>query len=240
VRVRRWRYAGFGALLALGAPAGLLLLRLAGVQGEAALYGYVTLSTLAAFALFGFALGRQADRLDEASRTDPLTGLGNRRLLHERLGLECARSGRYAEPLSLLLMDLDGLKQVNDLRGHRAGDALLRRIADIVAAELRQVDLAARWGGDEFAVLAPRCDAAEAMALAERIRSEVESCLASATVSIGVVSTGGAPCDAEVLLRAADMALYAAKRAGRNRVFAGGDVGEATASPPPPLGSRTP
>lgn len=216
--VRRWRYAALGALLALGAPAGLALLRLAGPRGEAPLFAYVAVSTFVAFTLFGYALGCQADRLDEASLTDPLTALGNRRRLHERLDLECARSARYAESLSLLLVDLDGLKQVNDVDGHRAGDALLRRVADIVAAELRQVDLAARWGGDEFAVLAPRCDASEALALAERIRCEVQRRLLPATVSIGVASTGGASLDPEALLRAADVALYDAKRAGRNRV----------------------
>ena len=229
---RRWRFAGLGALLALGAPGGLLLLRAASAGDASAafvlgelrtdpqLYAYLASSTLLAFALFGFVLCLQADRLDEAGLTDPLTGLGNRRRFQERLAHECARAARYAEPLSLLLVDLDGLKQINDTSGHRAGDAMLRRVADVIQDGLRQVDLGARWGGDEFAVLAPRTATEEALALAERIRADVERLTSGATVSIGVTSGSEPPFDPEALLRAADVALYGAKQAGRNRVVA--------------------
>lgn len=214
---RRWRYAGMGALLSLGAPAGLWLLAGLGLRSEAVVFAYVSLSTLAAFALFGFAIGRQADRLDAVGLTDPLTGLGNRRRFQERLALECARAARYGESMALLLADLDGLKQVNDRDGHRAGDALLRQVGAVIATGLRQVDLGARWGGDEFAVLAPRADVDEALALAERIRSDVAT-LTNSTISIGVAATGGEALDPEALLRAADVALYSAKRGGRNRI----------------------
>jgi diguanylate cyclase len=214
---RRWRYAALGALLALGAPAGLGLLAALGLHSEAVVFAYVSVSTLAAFSAFGYALGRQAERLDQAGLTDPLTGLGNRRRFQERLALECARAARYGESLALLLADLDGLKDVNDREGHRAGDALLREVASVILADLRQVDLGARWGGDEFGVLAPRTEAREALALAERIRAEVQRQTA-ATVSIGVAATGGQAFDPEALLRAADIGLYAAKQAGRNRI----------------------
>jgi len=233
---RRWRFAGLGALLGLGSPAGLLALRalmardasVAFLRGQLhadpLLFAYLTLGTVIVLALFGHALGRQADRLDVVALTDPLTGLGNRRRFQERLALECARAARYGESLALLLADLDGLKQVNDREGHRAGDALLRQVADVIASGLRQVDLGARWGGDEFAVLAPRAEASEAIALAERIRADVEQ-RTPASVSIGVAATGGAALDPEALLRAADIGLYAAKQAGRNRVCVAPDVG---------------
>lgn len=226
---RRWRFAGIGALLGLGSPAGLLGLRAlisrdaslefvsAQLGADPWLYAYLATGSVLALGTFGFALGSQVDRLDQAALTDPLTGLGNRRRFQERLALECARAARYGDPLSLLLVDVDLLKQVNDRGGHAAGDTVLRQVAAVIATDLRRVDLGARWGGDEFAVLAPRADASEALALAERIRQEVER-TAGSSVSIGVTSSlRGAP-DAEALLRAADVALYSAKQAGRNRV----------------------
>jgi len=220
-----------GSLLAAGAPLGLLIVRLwvtgglelAGVRREVAgdmpTYIYVTLSTLVAFSLFGYALGRQADALVELSRTDALTGLRNPRAFEERLSDEVARAARYREPLSLLVLDLDGLKGINDSRGHHAGDLALRSLADALRLGARQTDFAARVGGDEFVLLAPRTDAPAAAALGERIRTLVAAQgVDGLTVSVGVATMGVGSTTGGFLREVADIALYEAKRRGRNRV----------------------
>ena len=235
---RRFAYAWAGGLLAAGAPIGLLGARFArrragsrplgGALREAVAdppdYMYVASSTAVAFALFGYILGRQADRLAELSRTDPLTGLSNARGLFDRMDAELARSRRYRQPLALLLVDLDGLKGINDRYGHRAGDEAIRSLADVIRSELRDSDVGARWGGDEFAVLAPSTSKEAAVALAERIRALVpdKSPHSPVSGSVGVATidptTGGEVVDSATLMRAADAALYEAKRSGRNRV----------------------
>jgi diguanylate cyclase (GGDEF)-like protein len=221
-----------GALLALGAPLGLLVLRsissgraslgdlAAEVRSDPLAYAYVTLSTLVVFTLFGRALGAQADRLYELSASDPLTLLRNRRAFEARLREEFARSVRHGTPLSLLLVDLDGLKALNDAAGHRAGDEALMGVAAALRGGSRQTDVAARWGGDEFALLAPETGAEEASHLAERVRELAGASGHGVSVSVGVSvlvdpAQGG---DAEAMVRAADAALYEAKRTGRNRV----------------------
>jgi diguanylate cyclase (GGDEF)-like protein len=189
------------------------------LAAEGATYAYVAISTLVAFTLFGMFLGRQADRLVDLSNTDPLTGLRNARLFQARLEHEFARHQRYREPLSVLLVDLDGLKQINDRQGHAGGDVALRRVADAIRRGSRATDLAARWGGDEFALLAPHTDVAAATQLAERIRAavleggETED---GASVSIGVATLDRASSITRpfALVAAADQALYDAKRLG--------------------------
>jgi diguanylate cyclase (GGDEF)-like protein len=239
---RRARYSAAGALLALGAPAGLLLL--AAIQaGEASplwllrelaartgTYVYVTTGTLLAFALFGYVLGREGDALHALARTDPLTGLLNRRALTDRLHEEIARAERYGTPLSILLLDLDGLKRVNDRGGHRAGDAALQVLAQALREGCRSADVGARWGGDEFMVLAPETREADALDLADRIRGSVaEGRPSGATVSIGVATwvpsdpaprADGEGGRVETLVSDADAALYEAKKRGGNRVVA--------------------
>jgi len=237
---RRLRYALIGALLAVGAPGGLLTFRVltaprapgpgalvAELMREPPLYLYLSLSTLVVFALFGYSLGRQADRLALLSNSDPLTGLLNARALSERLASECARAGRYHQPLSLLLVDVDGLKELNDRLGHTAGDAALTAAAQAVRTCSRAADVASRWGGDEFAVVAPNTDARAAARMADRIRmlaahAPPQAPGAAVTVSVGVAtwSPSSGHCGPERLKRAADAALYAAKRAGRNCVRA--------------------
>jgi two-component system cell cycle response regulator len=234
---RAWMHAVAGATLALGAPLGLLVLRAlqAGrlspswlrreISADPWTYGYITVSTLVVFALFGWALGRQAARLYDLSSSDPLTRLNNRRALHERLDEEFARSLRYGSPLSVLLLDLDGLKQLNDRHGHRRGDEALERVADAIRTGSRAADVAARWGGDEFAILAPNTGRVEAVRLAERVRAlaaEGNPPSEAVTVSAGVATFDltrrlATPND---LIRAADAGLYEAKRNGRNRVVA--------------------
>lgn len=228
---RRHLYAAIGAALSLGAPLGLLALRAAQAQklssawlrnelaADRTTYGYVCLSTLVAFSLFGFMVGRQADRLVELSTTDALTGLHNRRALFDRLRHELARAARYEEPLSLVLIDVDGLKALNDREGHRAGDAALGLVASAVRSGSRASDLAARWGGDEFALLAPSTGAEAAAQLAERVRALVAAG-GGVTISAGIATLepDSRPSEPEALVRAADAALYEAKRGGRNRV----------------------
>jgi len=231
--------------LSLGAPAGLLAVRALGagelsteqlvgeLAGDRVTYGYVCVSTFVAFTLFGFVLGRQADRLIELSSEDPLTGLHNRRALSERLRLELDRAARYQEPMSFLLIDVDGLKALNDRAGHSAGDAALCGVAVAIRVGSRASDLSARWGGDEFALLAPNTGRDAALALAERIRKLVAEGPASAgdarvTISAGcsTVESGSPAIDVERLVRLADTALYEAKRSGRDRVVASGSPRE--------------
>ncbi len=250
---RRRAYAALGAALSLGAPLGLLAVRAlqagelsaAWIRSELAAgratYGYVCFSTLAAFALFGYLLGKQADRLIELSMRDSLTGLHNRRALFEQLGLELTRAARYQQPLSLLLIDVDGLKALNDRDGHRAGDSALGLVAAAVRAGSRASDLPARWGGDEFALVAPNTGPEAAAALAERVRALVAARQAldpsvGVTISIGfsTVEPGAPAPDMDALVRRADAALYEAKRAGRNRVVSSPWPGEADPGRPFP------
>ena len=241
---RSVRYACAGGMFAAGAPLGLLAVRhlqdrhLGGVptlrtvsremSSDVAGYLYVSVSTAVAFAFFGYLLGRQADRLTRLSETDPLTGLYNARGLLTRLDAELSRCRRYHNPVALLLVDLDGLKQINDRYGHHAGDSALVRLADVIRSELRETDVAGRWGGDEFAVLAPNTSQASALALAERIRVRVPEAgrRSHVTASLGVAATEpettAAYPDSATLMQLADAALYQAKRAGRNTVAAAG------------------
>jgi diguanylate cyclase (GGDEF)-like protein len=233
---RSLRYAAAGAILSLGAPIGLLLLReLIAPQplseeliSERVAYLYVFVATAIVLALFGFIIGRQTDRLAALSQTDALTGLANRRALSSLLEKELRRSLRYGTPASLLLIDVDGLKQVNDNQGHSAGDHVLRSVADAIAEGLRDTDVGARWGGDEFAIVAPNTTTEAALRSAERLVVRVAKAGShdprrTTTVSVGIATFDPAhtqDCDLERLLRAADEALYRAKGSGRNQVQA--------------------
>jgi diguanylate cyclase (GGDEF)-like protein len=233
---RRFAFALTAGVLSTGGPTGLLGMRLARNHGrslrethgetdaERAAYFYVGGATAIVFATFGYLLGRQADKLALLSETDSLTGLLNARGFAARLRHEIKRSRRYQEPLALLFIDLDGLKQVNDRHGHRAGSDAIRQVGTIIRAELRDSDVGARWGGDEFTVVVPNTSSTAAESLANRIRSRVEAHADPwpMTVSIGVASFSAngedAPAESARLLRAADAAMYAAKRRGKNTV----------------------
>lgn len=237
---RRTAYALLGAALAVGAPAGLLLVRFVSsggnafswvereITGEFLTYAYVALSTMIVFALFGWVLGRQADRLIELSTTDELTGLLNARGFYQRLHQELARAHRSRQPLSLVIIDLDGLKRINDRHGHDVGDRALRAVAETMRDTFRVMDIGARIGGDEFTVLAPNTAGGAAITLAERIRTRTaepqsELALLAATVSLGVATFDSGQdigADAGALMKAADEALYSAKRGGGNCVNA--------------------
>jgi diguanylate cyclase (GGDEF)-like protein len=198
------------------------------IASQALTYAYVAVSTTVVFGLFGWLLGRQADRLIEVSTTDALTGLLNTRGFRQRLQQELPRARRSRQPLSLVLIDLDGLKRINDQHGHEVGDRTLRSVAETIRDTLRITDLGARVGGDEFTVLAPNTPERAAVTLAERIRTRAadsRSQLArlAATISLGVVTFDpgqDAGADEKALMRAADEALYDSKRGGGNRVNA--------------------
>jgi two-component system, cell cycle response regulator len=174
-------------------------------------------------------------RLLRAGITDFLTGWHNRRYLQQRLKEELARAQRHAGTMSCLMIDIDRFKSINDGYGHLAGDAALREIAHRVEAQIRSMDTAARFGGDELAILLPDATAAEAARLAERIREVVAAVPfvltpqieRSLTVSVGVASIAPGRHETDLkavadrLLADADAALYRAKALGRNRVQVG-------------------
>ena len=157
---------------------------------------------------------------------DALTGAFNRRHLHDRLSSEAAYARRHGTPLSLILLDIDHFKQINDAYGHAVGDAALQQLAQSLLALTRKEDVLARYGGEEFALVARGIHREEVLALAERVRRSVEQQRLTTeqgtltfTVSVGVAhSETGADADSHTLFGAADRALYAAKDAGRNSV----------------------
>jgi diguanylate cyclase (GGDEF)-like protein len=164
--------------------------------------------------------------LRELSTHDSLTGLLNYRELHRQLADEAERSQRYGHPFSLVMLDIDHFKAVNDTYGHLAGDKALRAFAALIRQEVRPTDVVARYGGEEFVLVLPETAGPGAMTLAERLRVRVAGhAIAvaadhtiSMTVSIGVASYPDGANAVQKLLSAADQALYAAKSAGRNRV----------------------
>lgn len=169
----------------------------------------------------------RAGELERLAFNDPLTGLLNRYRLTELATAEISRCRRHGRCLSLLMLDLDRFKLVNDRLGHAAGDAALRQVALTCAATLRKGDLLGRWGGEEFVVLLPETDAAGARHLAERLRAAVgaqpvrqDNVTIPITVSIGVAEMTPEDEELSSLLARADDALYAAKEAGRNLVQA--------------------
>ncbi len=157
---------------------------------------------------------------------DPLTGLWNHSAILDVLGRELSRARRAAGSVGVLLADLDLFKSINDAHGHLVGDEVLREIARRMVASMRVYDSVGRYGGEEFLVIAPGCDASNARASGERLRAAIEVRPVSTsegpiqiTLSLGAVSSSAwREDDADALLRAADAALYRAKNAGRNRV----------------------
>jgi diguanylate cyclase (GGDEF)-like protein len=200
-----------------------------GSRQEAALTGsaqreLAMLALQAAEALVRTRLFEQAERF---ATTDGLTGLLNRRSFNAQLQARLREAQRYKKPLSLLLLDIDHFKKVNDAHGHPAGDAVLRSVAQLAQRQARETDLVARYGGEEMALVLPETDLAGAQAIAERIRRTVsgarhqtEQGALQVTLSIGVATWTAGGQAPEELLEAADKALYRAKQGGRNRVEA--------------------
>jgi diguanylate cyclase (GGDEF)-like protein/PAS domain S-box-containing protein len=164
-------------------------------------------------------------QLQRLASTDPLTGLLNRRVFLEHLSQDIARLDRFTcPPIALLMLDLDYFKHINDTYGHATGDAVLREFADIMRSSSRTIDITARLGGEEFAILLPGAGRNEALIVAERLREQTmatiidhEKGAVRFTVSIGATALLAHDYDSESVLHRADIALYAAKDAGRNQ-----------------------
>ncbi len=229
---------------------------------HALLYAYMTAGTGLAFAIAGYLLGRAFDtvvrerheaqaqasimeglnlQLEAISVTDDLTGLYNRRYFFERLEEYLRAARRHRLPLSLMMLDLDHFKRINDTFGHPTGDRVLKALAEVIRSGLRASDIPARYGGEEFLILLPYTGEAEATRLAERLRRTISghpfSIPESArpvTISIGVAEFDvDHPVDGEALVARADAALYRAKRDGRNRVAVAGPAPPGDPAPSP-------
>jgi diguanylate cyclase (GGDEF)-like protein len=170
------------------------------------------------------------ETVQKQALTDELTGLYNVRQFHSRLDNEIDRAQRFATPLSLVMLDIDKFKSVNDTYGHQQGDRVLVEVARVLRRLSRDVDLPARYGGEEMAVVLPQTDLGGAEQQAERMRSAIEGMqiarldgggLLQITASFGVASFPGEGPDKTTLIAAADAALYRAKHGGRNRVERG-------------------
>ncbi|MGB0682217.1 MAG: transporter substrate-binding domain-containing diguanylate cyclase [Magnetovibrionaceae bacterium] len=166
-------------------------------------------------------LSTQNEALERLSATDPLTGANNRLKIDEMLAYEIDQSNRYDHACSVILLDIDHFKRINDTYGHQAGDAVLKALCDVLSAHVRKTDTFGRWGGEEFIVICPQVATEGAVQLAENLRALVETVSVEEglriTASFGVATyrTGDKAND---LIKRADEALYAAKTAGRNRV----------------------
>ncbi|MCG3173417.1 MAG: hypothetical protein GMKNLPBB_01614 [Myxococcota bacterium] len=224
-------------LLAQGSWVGLLVLRAIleerwpsweFIRGQfaydATTYVYMVVGSTTIFTAWAYLLGRQQENLTQVAITDSLTGLYNRRHLVDRMAHELSRSARYNSPITLLLIDVDNLKKINDEGGHQAGDEAIRMVSSSIRKACRATDLAARLGGDEFAVLAPSTRAAEARVIATRLLAILQD-LRDDGEKAPTVSVGIAECDSRTpvgvhdLMAAADSALYQAKSQGRNRAM---------------------
>ena len=221
--------AGFALLyLAVGASASWGMLAEEG-WSELLVFTPVGHATLIAVV---WVLARNTERLATARATaelmelqvsiDPLTGVANRRRLDDELDRLVAQARRYGQPFSVVLLDLDCFKDINDNHGHEVGDQVLVETVDRLQAVIRSADLLGRWGGEEFLLLAAHTDHQAACALAERCRSAIASSPmpqagVTVTASLGVASLGPDD-DVRALLRRADLAMYTAKSDGRDRV----------------------
>jgi diguanylate cyclase len=182
---------------------------------------FVTLIATSAFAYaFAYLTRGQRDQLLTLARKDPLTGVGNRRALDEKLAEVCAAQARANVPASLILLDIDNFKEYNDQFGHAAGDQILIQLTEIIDLRIRLTDSLYRIGGEEFLVVLEGQDKEKARRLAEQLRTLVEANelapAGSVTISLGVAELGLGEAPAQWLKRA-DVALYESKRAGRNK-----------------------
>jgi diguanylate cyclase (GGDEF)-like protein len=227
----------------LGSAAGLATVALSAaawftvmlLQGPAAEPWVILTNTVSRFSLFLVvaalvaSVRRLMQRLAELSRLDALTGLANRREFHARCEHDLAVASRSGSPTSLVFIDLDHFKDVNDRLGHAAGDEVLRMVASALSAAARRSDLAARLGGDEFALLLLGSDAQAARRIADKARAALHAAFSArelpVTLSVGIACSpeSGARCDE--LLAAADRAMYAAKAAGKDAVVVSDDLG---------------
>jgi diguanylate cyclase (GGDEF)-like protein len=184
-----------------------------------------TLELLASHAVIALENSTLFSEVQELAITDSLTKVNNRRRFFDLAEQEFERSRRYNRPLSLIMLDIDHFKRVNDTYGHAAGDTVLERLAQLCQKSLREVDVFARYGGEEFVILLPETTSIEAQLTAERIRQlvartpiEITGDSLTITISFGIVELDKDCKNVEELLDRSDQAMYASKRNGRNRV----------------------
>ena len=238
LRSSAWSYALAGVVLGVGAPVGAFLIRVleglpdisAELSEHGFFYAYELVGSCVVYGVAGWLVGRRADRYRsgrdlyrDLAEHDALTRLANARAFMERQRRAVEHAARFHEPLSLLLLDVDRLKEINDTLGHAAGQDALIAVARVLQACKRENDMAARWGGDEFAVLMEGADEAaakqQANRILERLRAEPQLLAGRrrpVSVTIGV-ATGRAG-STDTLFQRADLALYAGKSAGRGCV----------------------
>ena len=192
-----------------------------------------TLASIADYAAIALENARNFQRLQELTIVDDHTGLFNSRHLQRQLESELVRARRFGHPVSVVFMDLDHFKSVNDTHGHQRGSALLREAGQLLVQQLRTVDIPVRYGGDEFVVLLPETDRVQATVCAWRLREAIanhvflvsEGVAVRITASFGVAAFPEDASSGDDLVRKADLAMYRAKEAGRDRVSAGTAAG---------------
>ncbi len=233
LRLRRFKWPLLGICLSFVGPLGewILLSTFADDAQDSIFlsYIYAEITALVAFALFGYLLGGFADKLEHLAMRDRLTGLYNRHFLMDRLSEMFHLQQRYHEHFSLIMLDLDHFKQVNDNYGHLIGDQTIKAVSNAIAAQLRDTDIPCRYGGEEFLVLCPHTNLEETFQLAERIRLSVFELgknqlgfSGPQAISAGVYEVqDNQHLPLAQVLTLLDEALYAAKNAGRNRVVRG-------------------
>lgn len=184
------------------------------------------LEMLAAHAAIAIDNAHLFSQVQHLAITDSLTGVFNRRYFFDSAQREFSRALRYGHPLSLLMLDLDNYKKINDLHGHLFGDIALQKISQIIQINIRETDILGRYGGDEFSILLPETSTDQALEIADRLRLviaeadfEIENKMIKTTISIGVSSTNKQVSDFSQLLLSADLALYDAKNEGRNTIY---------------------
>jgi diguanylate cyclase (GGDEF)-like protein len=211
---------GYLAALLLGSPTGLTPASLATVG--------INLTALILLAYVAMVIAREQRRARDAairlSTVDPLTSLFNRTFFFAAVEREIARSTRSGRGFCLLMMDLDELKAINDRQGHFVGDRVLRAVGEVIRDGVRRIDIAARYGGDEFVVLLPETESSGAYVVAEKIRMgaaelDVPGTDLKTSLSVGVVSYPDDGRTSDELMISADQAMYASKRSGKNRVM---------------------
>jgi diguanylate cyclase (GGDEF)-like protein len=222
-------FAGLGGGVAFLAANMLLRLLIDLEQTDAAALVIVanqgSFAVVAGIMMVAFWHLQQTQReLQDLAIHDPLTRGLHARAFSDRLTQELNRNRRYRHPVSLLYLDLDNFKSLNDSRGHQTGDTVLRLVADAMRLAVRETDIVGRMGGDEFAVLMPETDGALADTVARRLNEGIKTAFPAAPVvsaSIGIVSFDDTAATADDVLRRADQAMYEAKRSGKDQVVHG-------------------
>lgn len=216
----RSRYVVVVPLIAEGHPLGVLAVQNSNqIRSTIELRVVTVLAQLASHAALALRNARLLQEVRQMAETDPLTGLANRRTFDKALEKELSRARRRADQVSLVMVDIDHFKAFNDNYGHQAGDELLKDVAQALIRAARDFDVVARYGGEEFAIILPSCSWDDSLSAAERLRTAVSvKSHATITASAGVATFPGHASDGPALIRAADIALYESKKAGRDRV----------------------